>query len=87
MSDPLHVVDIISTVAPRRPGPHPVRWTGAALRALVWSIGVAGFLVPLILARSSPHAGLLRAFALAWFVALGVVNAVIVLRRRRGAPS
>ncbi len=87
MSDPLHAVDIVNSVAPHRSAGQPARLVRTLFQALVWAIGVASFLVPLILARTSPHADLLRAFALAWFVALGVLNAVIVLRRRRGASS
>jgi hypothetical protein len=54
--------------------------SGQALRAAVWILGVAGFLGPLVLARNSAHADLLRAIALGWFIAFGVVNAVLVLR-------
>jgi hypothetical protein len=60
--------------------------TRQLIHAAIWLAGAAGFLVPLILARTSPHADLLRAFALGWFILFGVINGVFVLRtapRRR----
>lgn len=55
-------------------------------QAAIWLLGAAGFLIPLILARTSAHADLLRAFALGWFILFGVINGVFVARtvpRRR----
>jgi hypothetical protein len=54
--------------------------------AAIWLLGLAGFLVPMLLARSSPHANLLKAGALAWFLVFGLVNGLVafrVLPRRR----
>ena len=54
--------------------------------AAIWLLGVAGFLGPMILARHSPHADLLRAGALAWFIVFGLINGLFVFRalpRRR----
>ena len=62
----------------------------AALRepalAAVWLLGLAGFLVPMILAPRSAHADLLRAGALAWFLLFGLINGLVAFRalpRRR----
>ena len=56
------------------------------IHAAIWLAGLAGFLIPLVLARTSAHATLLRAFALGWFILFGVINGVFVMRafpRRR----
>jgi hypothetical protein len=58
----------------------------ALAHAAIWLLGMAGFLGPMILARHSPHADLLRAAGLAWFIAFGFINGLFVLRalpRRR----
>jgi len=46
----------------------------------IWLLGAAGFIGPLVLARTSPHAELLRDFALTWFILFGAVNAIFVMR-------
>jgi hypothetical protein len=54
--------------------------------AAVWLLGLAGFLGPMLLAKNSPHADILRAGALAWFLIFGLVNGLFafrVLPRRR----
>jgi hypothetical protein len=54
--------------------------------AAIWLLGIAGFLGPMVLARTSAHADLLRAVALVWFIVFGVINGLFVLRalpRRR----
>ena len=54
--------------------------------AAVWLLGLAGFLGPMLLARTSPHADLLRAGALAWFMVFGLINGLFAFRalpRRR----
>src|ERR1700761_9419486 len=70
-------ISIVSPLSKRR----------AALRrelvhAGIWLLGLAGFLIPLILARTSPHADLLRGLALGWFLLFGAINGVFVLRTR-----
>jgi hypothetical protein len=55
--------------------------------AAVWLLGLAGFLGPMLLAQNSPHADLLRAGALAWFILFGLINGLFafrVLPRPRG---
>ena len=52
------------------------------IHAGIWLLGAAGFLVPLVLSRTSPRADLLRAFALGWFILFGVINGLFVLRAR-----
>jgi hypothetical protein len=54
--------------------------------AAVWLLGLAGFLGPMLLARNSAHADLLRAGALAWFLVFGLLNGLSAFRlvpRRR----
>jgi hypothetical protein len=54
--------------------------------AAVWLLGLAGFLGPMLVARTSPHADLLRAAALAWFILFGLLNGLFAFRalpRRR----
>jgi len=56
------------------------------VQAGIWLLGVAGFLAPMIMARTSAHADLLRAGALGWFILFGIINGVFVFRafpRRR----
>jgi hypothetical protein len=54
--------------------------------AAIWLLGLAGFLGPMLIARHSPHADLLKAGALAWFLVFGLINSLFafrVLPRRR----
>jgi hypothetical protein len=54
--------------------------------AAVWLLGLAGFLVPMLMARNGPHADLLKSAALAWFIVFGLINGLFafrVLPRRR----
>ncbi len=55
--------------------------------AAAWLLGLAGFLGPMLVARSNPpHADLLRAVALAWFLVFGLINGAVAFRalpRRR----
>ncbi len=51
---------------------------------LVWLLGALGFFGPLILARHSAHADVLRAIALGWFIGFGVLNAYLILRQGLG---
>ena len=58
----------------------------ALVHAAIWLLGLAGFLGPMMLARNSPHADLLRAAGLAWFIVFGFLNGLFVVRalpRRR----
>lgn len=48
--------------------------------AAIWLLGVAGFLLPMVAARTSPHADLLRAGALIWFIVFGAINGLFVCR-------
>lgn len=66
--------------------PHRRRaWTpmGSLLPALIWLLGMAGFLIPLMMSRTSRHPDVLRAGALIWFLIFGVLNAICVVR---GSP-
>ena len=82
---------IASTDAPAvvhvlRPRARRAAQTRQLIHASIWLLGVAGFLIPLVLARTSPHADLLRAVALGWFILFGVINGLFVFRafpRRR----
>lgn len=59
--------------------------TRPLIQGAIWLLGAAGFLTPLVLARTSPHADLLRAFALGCFILFGLINALLVFRApRRG---
>jgi hypothetical protein len=49
-------------------------------QAAIWLLGMAGFLGPMVLARTSPHADLLRALALGWFILFGLINGLFVAR-------
>jgi hypothetical protein len=54
--------------------------------AAVWLLGVAGFLGPMLMAPTSPHADLLRTGALTWFIVFGLINGLFafhVVPRRR----
>ncbi len=64
---------------PSRHGPIAAQ-TRERIHALIWLVGLAGFLVPLILAPASRHADVLRAVALAWFLVFGLVNGLCVAR-------
>lgn len=50
------------------------------LPAMVWLLGLAGFLIPLMLSPSSRHPNALRAGALIWFVIFGFLNGLSVVR-------
>ena len=68
---------------------YKIDWRSRQLaHAAIWLAGVAGFIGPLLMARTSPHADLLRAVAMTWFIVFGVLNAVFVVlafpRRQRG---
>jgi len=76
---------VVYTVRPsrRRRGLAPPR---ELVLAAVWLLGLAGFLGPMLLARTSPHADLLRAAGLAWFIVFGLINGLFAFRalpRRR----
>jgi peptidoglycan/LPS O-acetylase OafA/YrhL len=54
--------------------------------AAIWLLGLAGFLVPMLLARTGPHADLLRAGTMTWFLVFGLINGLVAFRafpRRR----
>ena len=63
------------------------------IHVLIWFAGLAGFLGPMVYARTHPHADLVRTAALIWFFIFGLLNAVFVLRafparrRLRGAKN
>jgi hypothetical protein len=48
--------------------------------AAIWLAGLAGFLIPLQLARTSQHAELLRTIAMGWLLIFGAINAYLALR-------
>ncbi|MGZ3345731.1 MAG: hypothetical protein ACXU82_13925 [Caulobacteraceae bacterium] len=61
--------------------------TRQLIHAMIWLAGAGGFLIPLLMARTSPHADLLWTIALVWLIAFGVLNAVFVVRAFRHAPD